>query len=229
VGQDAAPIAEAVRRRACNRCEKIEPGGGPCSPEHAAMSAKWQSRTRLWVASAFQGETLLRVAVYWLCYHVVIWQLMFLWELWSYLGSVSDGTTPRTFGEIYADFFSRHYPLLVAAGVVLPLLLWDALRMTNRVVGPLARFRNCLNRMARGEPVAPIAIRRGDFLVDLKDAINAVVQSPYRPRNEGSANSVVGLSDSVLDDFAASQANLWRTEAPAGRRQIAVRVGSPAT
>jgi nitrogen fixation/metabolism regulation signal transduction histidine kinase len=60
---------------------------------------------------------------------------------------------------------------------LVPVLAWDTIRMSHRLVGPLVRFRKTMEAIADGEPVRPIKLRDGDYLTDLRDEFNRMLES----------------------------------------------------
>jgi len=61
--------------------------------------------------------------------------------------------------------------------VIAPLVVWIGLRMTHRVAGPLVRINAVLQRMAAGDYSQHITLRKGDSMVELAEAINALSSS----------------------------------------------------
>lgn len=105
------------------------------------------------------------------------------------LGSVylALWVTLRTFG-------ASHEPLAVAQMtmvgllvtfellLIAPLVILVGLRLTHRVVGPLVRISRAVRQMAEGDFAVHLKLRRGDALVELADAVNALAAS-LRSRN----------------------------------------------
>jgi signal transduction histidine kinase len=111
-----------------------------------------------------QGLFCLRTAIYW-----VICQLAMLGTILAFLtlqgfeqASGAEQVTPWSF----------LVPALVVSIAILPIALLDQLLFTNRIVGPLHRFRKHLARMAAGNEVADLNFRQGDRLRDLSQNIN---------------------------------------------------------
>jgi hypothetical protein len=71
---------------------------------------------------------------------------------------------------------------LVPAGLALATLLLCAVivrlcdRISHHVAGPAYRLRSTLEAVQRGEPVAPIRLRKGDQLQNLAETLNATLQ-----------------------------------------------------
>jgi nitrogen fixation/metabolism regulation signal transduction histidine kinase len=57
---------------------------------------------------------------------------------------------------------------------------WDAIRFTHRLVGPMTRFRQTIQDVAHGTPVRPIKLRPDDYLTDLRDDFNRMLESLQR-------------------------------------------------
>jgi signal transduction histidine kinase len=69
-----------------------------------------------------------------------------------------------------------HYgPALIASILLLPLIVVDIVRMSNRFVGPLVRLRRSMRQLAQGEHVEPITFRDDDFWKEFADEFNAVL------------------------------------------------------
>jgi hypothetical protein len=126
-----------------------------------------EKRSRLFVDAKLQGTLLVRVALYWICCLVTATGVIFVW-------SVSH-TQPMPLSEKVAALWHQFAPGLFVTIAVMPLAIHDIIKLSNRFVGPIIRFRNALNRLARGEHVEPIHFRKGDFWHDLTDAFNASV------------------------------------------------------
>jgi signal transduction histidine kinase len=66
-------------------------------------------------------------------------------------------------------------PVFLAAFLLLPLVIFDIIRFSNRFVGPILRLRRSMRQLARGEHVEPIKFRGTDFWQDFADEFNAVL------------------------------------------------------
>lgn len=65
--------------------------------------------------------------------------------------------------------------LLITALVLVPIVVGVGILVTHRIAGPVYRFEQHLGAIARGEPMAPCRLRKGDELMELCAAINAAV------------------------------------------------------
>jgi hypothetical protein len=82
----------------------------------------------------------------------------------------------------FDDMWFHFGPALVASLLLLPLVLFDVIRFSNRFAGPLVRLRRAMRTLARGEQVLPIKFRDGDYWQDFADDFNAVAATVQRYR-----------------------------------------------
>lgn len=159
------------------------------------MSNLKSLRKNYFVSFPIQGSILARCAGYWFFYNLFLWHVMFAYAVIGYQGELAFGGTPRTFWDLYADFTRQHYTMLVCSVAVLPVLLWDAMHMSHRIAGPLVRLKNDLNRLGRGEHVAPIQLRKEDLLQDVIGSFNALLE--HRKGETASTGSLESESATV--------------------------------
>jgi len=130
---------------------------------------KRKSGRRLLLDSEIQKTLAFRVAQYGMLF-------LFMTGLIVYCWSVS--TTPhREFRHFIADFWARFGPTMAAGALLLPIVIIDTLRLTSRYAGPVNRVRSTVQRLADGEPVAPIDCRRDDLLGELIDDVNRLIET----------------------------------------------------
>lgn len=132
------------------------------------MENSRQIRNRLFVDPEVQAALLLRIVTYWIvCLAAVA--LMLLCQ------QIIAGPPRPVFAHL-EDLWFRFGPPFFASLVVLPLILMDIIRMSNRFSGPLIRLRRAMRALARGETVPPLRFRQGDFWKNFADEFNAVVE-----------------------------------------------------
>jgi hypothetical protein len=130
-----------------------------------------EGRKKVWI-DAIQTRLFFRVGVYWLIYQISLWNLVFVWRL------LQEG--PGNLLEQYGRFCLDYAPVLVGCLVLLPVLAWDVVKFTHRMVGPIHRFRTTIQALAAGTPVRPIRLREGDFLTDMRDDFNQMLETLQR-------------------------------------------------
>ena len=156
------------------------------------MSRTKQVRKRLFVDPKVQGALVLRVVLYWVVCLITISLMLLCWR-------VLHGPSRMFYTHFDAMWF--HYgPALVASLLLLPLVIVDVVRVSNRFAGPLVRLRRCMRALARGEDVKPIQFREGDFWREFADEFNAVLARVQRenlasePQADEEAEEPVGAA-----------------------------------
>ena len=128
-------------------------------------------RKKVWI-NAFQTKLFMRITVYWVIYIVTLMNLLFVWRL------LVEG--PGNPLEQYYRFLVEYAPALVMVALLLPAVAWDSIKFSHSLVGPLVNFRKALQELAAGRPVHPIKLRTGDYLTEMRDEFNAMLESLQR-------------------------------------------------
>lgn len=133
------------------------------------MSNRGKRRIYL-IDKKVQGALLIRAARYWVLSLAVVGALSILgWmfitpglpvlvELRSYLPALLGGFAIS----------------LLASLIVLPVILYDLTRMSNRFAGPMYRLRQTMQRAAAGERVSSVYFRDHDYWQEFADAFNVL-------------------------------------------------------
>ncbi len=130
-----------------------------------------EQRTKVWV-DGFQTKLTLRIVGYLVLFLLVLTNFLFGWRLWQ----EGPGNPAEQFGRMLRDYL----PVWICLLTLVPVLGWDAIRFTHRLVGPLARFRQTIQDVTQGQPVRPMKLRPGDHLTDLRDDVNRMLESLQR-------------------------------------------------
>lgn len=124
-------------------------------------------RRQYFVDPKVQGAIVVRCLMYWGTCLFSTFVILFFWSLL---------TGPARFSWMTVDQLWFSYgPAFIASVLLLPLVLWDILKMTNRFAGPVLRLRRELKKLANGENVCPLFFRQGDYWRDVADDFNRVV------------------------------------------------------
>ena len=132
-------------------------------------------RARRFVDAAFQGRSLLRMDAFWFVFFGTLWHVSFLVSLGARWLNGDPAINTQGVRALYGAFATENVPIIVSFLVVLPMLGYDVVNFTHRLVGPLFRFRKVMQQMAAGKPVRPIELRRGDLPVEFVTAFNEMV------------------------------------------------------
>ncbi len=131
------------------------------------MSDLKHLRKRWFVDPKIQGALVLRVVLYWLVCVIGSVLMILCWRA---------GTGPACpFYLRLVEMWPYYGPVVIVSLLVLPLVVADIIRFSNRFVGPMLRLRQAMRQMARGEYVEPIEFRGTDLWQDFADAFNAVL------------------------------------------------------
>lgn len=174
-----------------------------------AMNPRYSKRKQVYVNGMIQGRLMARLAVYWGIYHVVLWHAMFFYRYMVYRDAVVNGAPQVPVPQLYAEFVSQNYTVIVCALAVFPVVLWDMLSQSHRIAGPLVRFQMVLRQLAAGQKVERVTLRRDDLLVEFQNTFNEFLeQIDYqipRARPAGSAPRVPDDHGHLLDDLQEIQ------------------------
>jgi hypothetical protein len=123
-------------------------------------------RKRLFVEPRVQGTLVARVVLYWIVCLISITLFLLCWRI---------VTGPaRLFYTHFDDMWFHYGPALIASLVLLPLVIIDVIRFSNRFVGPMLRLQRSMHQLAHGEDVEPIEFRDGDFWHKFATEFNAL-------------------------------------------------------
>jgi methyl-accepting chemotaxis protein len=127
-----------------------------------------QERKQVWIDS-FQTRLSLRMSGYVIVFFLVFCNLLFVWKM------IAEG--PHDPAQQFLDAMSANVPVFVCLLALVPVMAWDLIRFSHRLVGPLVRFRKTIQDIANGEAVRPIKLRDGDYLQELRDDFNQMLES----------------------------------------------------
>lgn len=184
-------------------------------------------RTRIFVNRQVQGRILLRITKYWLFYNVALWHGLVLVDFHRYgIPAILNGSPLNVF-HFYCQFAASHALLLVLSAGLFPFILWDMMKLTHQIAGPLVRFGNSLRKMTNGEPVSKVQLREGDLLGEFQDAFNEFLASGRlivgdQPTTAASSASpeetVLNAATQLKADLETQSSASPRAETPATAR-----------
>lgn len=128
-----------------------------------------EQRKKVWI-DQFQTRLAIRLAGYFVLYQFAVWALFWMdARLRSLDGAV--GQVGSSYGFVLTP--------LMAVGLGL-IFIFDGIRYTHRIVGPIYRFRKTIQAMTAGEEVGLVKLRDGDLLLDMRDEFNALLNELAR-------------------------------------------------
>ena len=125
-----------------------------------------KQRKQLLVDRRVQGALLVRATSYWLYCLLTLTMLTLCWRI--------ANSEPQTFQSHLQALKADFAPAAIGSLLLLPIVLVDVLRLSNRFTGPMLRVRRLMNELAAGQRVEPLKFRDGDFWMEFADDFNKV-------------------------------------------------------
>ncbi len=123
-----------------------------------------------------QGPIVTRLMVHFLAYNAAtLFLLLVVYGVKSSLAVIADSpasTEPIT-------FWQQASPVLICMLVMMPFMVWDLMKLTNRIAGPLYRFESLLKEFGTTGKLKPAILREGDLLTDYQNQFNEFVTAMH--------------------------------------------------
>jgi nitrogen fixation/metabolism regulation signal transduction histidine kinase len=126
-------------------------------------------RQTMYIDPVVQGQLIRRVLLHWICFVTTVLFTLILVE--SLTAHESNNTV-----EHLQSALSRHLFFFIVLATMLPLFVMDMVRISHRFSGPLLRIRQSFRTVANGGTFQPIRLREKDFLQDLTDDYNRMME-----------------------------------------------------
>jgi sensor histidine kinase YesM len=124
-------------------------------------------RKKIWI-DRFQTILSLRIAAYFILYQITLWVF----------ASVEHYLFPRMQISMGTSIAINYLLLLAVASVMLGgLFVYDGIKLTHRIVGPLYRFRQTMKAITAGDEIEMIRLRKGDYLQEMKEDFNDMIKA----------------------------------------------------
>jgi len=124
----------------------------------------WNTRRQRIYLDRVQSVLVVRILAYWLYCLLAASLMACCWVIWV--------DPPASSAQLFGHVFSRFGLLFAATAAVMPLVMFDVLRLSHRFVGPVFRLRQALREAASGEPMRPLKFRDDDFWREVADDFN---------------------------------------------------------
>ncbi len=174
-------------------------------------------RRKHYIDREVQRALLRQVLSQWTLFLTAAFLLLFFWQ-------VLAGGPYLSFSHHLSVTWSRYAPLIVILLAFIPVSAFDSIKLSNRFVGPIYRFRGAMRRLATGERVAPLHFRKRDFWQDLAESFNTVLAQlqPHMSRPDGEEGSEAQETQSMAEPNV-------RADSQAGEESTSVGVLAEAT
>lgn len=147
-----------------------------------------------------QGSIVGRLLLYLCGYNVAI--VFLLVVVWSARASAfALAITPAVNEPV--SWTSQALPVIGVMCLLLPFILWDLIRLTNRVAGPLYRYQSVMKHFVKTGMLPAATLRDGDLLTEFENNFSEFVEAVHAlypetdPKN-GLAGSADGRSSVQL-------------------------------
>lgn len=131
-----------------------------------------RTRTKLLVNWSVQGIILRRLAVHLVTFMAAISTLLMVF--WMYQRNAAQAAFwPGA--EPLDAFWYRAVPFASASLALLPLIVWDMLRISHRIAGPLYRFEQVMEKFEATGQLEEANLRDNDLLRDFCSRFNSFV------------------------------------------------------
>jgi hypothetical protein len=153
-----------------------------------------ERRRRYFVDPQVQGALLWQAVCYWLWASATFALISFVYRVvpaW-----LSDAAQ-------YESIWRDLGPYTIASLVLFPIVMFSAIRFSNRFAGPMVRIRRALGQLAHGETPPRLTLRDGDFWLDIANDINVIAGQSRRasPSTPVTAN----IDTEVCDEDPAGE------------------------
>jgi hypothetical protein len=123
-------------------------------------------RRRIWVDVRVQGALVGRAVIYWLVAFLYFGTTVFVSNYCDY---------PHwTFSQHIQEWFTIVGPWIPSAALILPLVVYDIVRLSHQFVGPVLRAKKQLERIVQSPNCTPYTLRTDDYWHDLIKPMNDV-------------------------------------------------------
>lgn len=115
-----------------------------------------------------QGALLAHTTIYWFYCLFSVTLIAVVWIIFS--------KQPESSSELFAQLWLNCGPALLGSVLLLPLVLLDCLRLSDRFAGPMVRMQRVMRELAEGRSPDAIKLRPGDYWTEFADDFNVVME-----------------------------------------------------
>ena len=159
------------------------------------MASQSQRKTYL-IDREVQGGLLHKAAWYWLLSIALVGSFNVLG--WIFVAPGVEALVQIR--EQLPSFFGVLFVAVISSLAVLPALLYDLARHTNRFAGPVSRLQRAMNDLADGKRVAPLSFRRDDYWNELADAFNRIAQRLEAVQQQSEDDRRTDYAECTIDE-----------------------------
>ena len=147
-----------------------------------------------------QGPIVTRLIIHFLAYNMaMLFLLLLVYGIKTSLAAIAE--TPVSAEPM--TFWQQAAPVVICMCAMMPFMIWDLVKLTNRIAGPLFRFESILKDFATSGLLRKAALREGDLLTDYQKQFNEFVESLHAlyPHTKPASKSPDAASVTVTVPF----------------------------
>ena len=148
---------------------------------HSKSNNMSKRRSQKYVDREVQTSLLRRLSLHWFLFLFANGLALLMWTRFLETPSESWDVTLRL-------TLQRALPFALISFAIVPVFVWDALKLSNRFAGPIVRVRRALDQIASGASPRPIEFREGDFWKSLAKDLNRAFAARIPNQNNNSSN-----------------------------------------
>lgn len=131
-------------------------------------------RLQKYVDREVQSSLLWRLCAHWALFMVANMMAITLWTRFM-------DTPTEPWADTFALTWPRVVPFILVSLALVPVFIWDSLKLSNRFAGPIVRVRRALAQIADGQSPKAIEFRHGDFWKSLAIDLNRAFATKFGP------------------------------------------------
>jgi hypothetical protein len=132
------------------------------------MTAEKKRRQRLYTDRKLQGALLVHTTIYWFYCLFSVTLIAVCWIIFT--------QQPESSSDMFNQLWMTCGPALLGSVALLPLVLLDCLRLSNRFAGPMVRFQRAMRELAQDGKTNAVQLRDGDYWREFADHFNIVAK-----------------------------------------------------
>lgn len=108
---------------------------------------------------------------------------------------------PESSFDLFGQLWLNCGPALLGSVLLLPLVLLDCLRLSNRFAGPMVRFERAIGELVENGRTDPVTLRDGDYWLKFAENFNVIAE---KIQNQSKPSRVEEEIMAELTDIAVS-------------------------
>jgi len=143
-----------------------------------------------------QGPIITRLMIHFFSYNIAtLFLLLVVYGVRSSLATVAEQVPDST----QVTFWQQAAPATICMFVMMPFMVWDLMKLTNRIAGPLFRFESLLKEFKKTGKLPTAVLRDGDLLSDYQHEFNEFARALHvRYPETRPANAPVGENTATV-------------------------------